>query len=67
MNLKVICHNRREDSDHGLITEGINSANVEMPSETGSDWVSPATWRAHGSNQLDINQGDLTCILEVIP
>lgn len=67
MSPKVERYNWWEDSDHCFITKTINSADVEMSNKTGSDWISSTTWRAHGSNQLYVNQCDFTCVLKIIP
>lgn len=40
-------HHVGEDANHGVITEGINAKNVEVPQEAGCHSIPPTTRGAH--------------------
>lgn len=40
-------HHAGEDANHGVITEGINAKDVEVPQEAGRHSIPPTARRAH--------------------
>lgn len=40
-------HHAGEDANHGVVTEGINAKNVEVPQEAGCHSIPPTTRGAH--------------------
>ncbi len=41
-------HQAGEDANHGIITRGIYTKDVEVPQEAGCHSIPPTTRRAHG-------------------
>lgn len=64
---KIEGHNVGENVNHGVIAEGINAKNVEMPQEAWSHSIPSTARGAHSWDDLEINKSDLGGILQVIP
>ncbi len=65
--LQVKRHYASKYSCHGLVIELIDGDDVEVAQETRRDRIAATTRGSHGSEELDINQRQLACILLVIP
>ena len=62
------CENEsREYPDQGLVTEGVDSDDVEMAKKPDVDGVSAPTWRTHGADELSVLENDLGCVFQVVP
>ena len=66
-DLEVECDNRTKYPCHGFIVEFVDGDDIEVPQEARCDGVTPTTWGAHGSQELDINQRQFASILLIIP
>ena len=63
----VVVDDSGEDPLHGLVVERHDADDVEVPEEAGRDGVTPSPGGSHGRQVLDIDQGDLSCVLLIIP
>lgn len=64
---EIESHHAGEDANHGVVTEGINAKNVEVPQEAGCHSIPPTTRGAHSWDELDVDKSDPGGILQVIP
>lgn len=67
INPEVKSHQGGEDAGHGLVAEGVDGADVEVPQQPRGDGIPAAPWRPHGGQQLDVNERDLRGVLQIIP
>ena len=56
-----------EDAHHGIVAEGVDTADVEVAQEAGRHRVPPAPGRPHGRDDLQVHQRDLGGVLQVVP
>ena len=56
-----------EDLGHGLLVELVHGHNVEVTQETRCHGVTATTRGTHGSDELNVLEGHLACVLQVIP
>lgn len=65
--LHIVADNGGEYPLHRFIVERHDADDIEVTEESRRDGVTTSTWWTHGSQELNVNQTDLSGVLLVIP